>query len=206
MGLDRPRPQAEVLVVEEDPAIPDRRRSLEIDARRDEQFVPLVGEDIGPPVPRRDADPFGQLVDAVGGPARIAPSDQQRALEVDSGWRLDGRDRVPFRAVVETMVRHALVEGTVEFRASSVGPDDDCPSAAVGESRLDRGLAIAHPLDVVGEILGRDPDDRFGPDMVDRRRPAFIDELERLRRGFRSNRHLGFTRSIHSTYVFRPCT
>ena len=82
----RPAGQRRFLVVDEDAPVLDGRRPLHPGARQGVQRRPVAGRDVGPPMPRRHADLFGDLVDAVDGAALVAAGDHQGPF--------DARDRL----------------------------------------------------------------------------------------------------------------
>ena len=77
--LRRPRPDAPHLVVDEDAAVLHRGRSDPHAFRGNVERVAMRGRHIGPPIPRRHADPARQFINAVRRPAAVAAGDDQAA-------------------------------------------------------------------------------------------------------------------------------
>ena len=77
--LLHPAIQRRSFVVEEDAAILHRGRAFHVAPRLHEEVVLVIHRHVRPEVPGRHADLFGDVVDAVDGPALIAAGDHQRA-------------------------------------------------------------------------------------------------------------------------------
>ncbi len=78
-----PAAQGRRLVVEKNAAILHRRRTFHVCARPDEQGLPACDRYIRPPVPGRDPDLFGQIVEAEDRAALVAAGDHQ---SVGNAW------------------------------------------------------------------------------------------------------------------------
>lgn len=75
--LPHPAGQSRLFVVEEEAAILDGRRLLDLALGQSIDVLPLAGRDIGPEVPWADADLLADVVNAVNSAARVAASDDQ---------------------------------------------------------------------------------------------------------------------------------
>ena len=80
-----PIAQVRRFVIQEDAAIFDRRRALEVFARFYKQRVFVLGGDVRPPIPRRYAHLLGQIINAVDGSPLVAAHDDQRAGDAGQG-------------------------------------------------------------------------------------------------------------------------
>ena len=83
--LPRPGHEARAFVVDEDAAIFYRRRTLHVTARVHVERAVAFGRHVGPPIPGRHPDLFGQVIHAENRPALVAAGDDEGAF--DSGQR-----------------------------------------------------------------------------------------------------------------------
>jgi len=80
IGLSRPRMQPPIFIIDEDPAIFHRRRTLFITAGPHHQPLPMKNGHIRPPEPGRNPHSFRQIEHPVGRPAPVAAGNDQTSL------------------------------------------------------------------------------------------------------------------------------
>src|SRR5260370_15624791 len=92
-----PTSQSGCLVVEKDATVFHGRRSLCVNARLNAKRVLMMNWNVGPPVPRGDANLFGEVVDTVNGAALVASGNDQGTADA---WQRMGQgsndERLPF--------------------------------------------------------------------------------------------------------------
>ena len=122
--LLHPAAERRRFVVQEDAAILDRGLAFAVLAGLHEQGVLVDHGNVGPPIPGRNADLFGEIVDAVDGAALVAARDHQRAG--DTGQRpvhhLD-QERFPFAGYARG-IDLALANQAIDQRALADGAGD----------------------------------------------------------------------------------
>ena len=110
--------------------------------------------DIGPPIPGRDADAGGEIVDAEDGAATVAPGNDEGAVHTGQGMVLE-LELVAFPLAGEAVgVKFAGGDELVEQRALTEGADDD--EIVIGGAGVvfDGGRFASNAGDVLGEIVG----------------------------------------------------
>ena len=124
LALDQPA-SAGIFVIDKDAAEFDGGRTLEKVAGFDEKRIMMLGRDIGPPIPGRDAHLLRDFVDAVDGPAFVAAGDDEGFL--DAGERqFDGGDDEGFPFAVNGIgFDFASFDEGVDDGALADGADDD---------------------------------------------------------------------------------
>ncbi len=83
-GAD-PEIEVGLFVIEEDAAVFDAGLTLLILAGENVERGLVIGRDVGPPVPRGDADLFGEVVNAEDRAALVAAGDDQGAVDAGQG-------------------------------------------------------------------------------------------------------------------------
>jgi hypothetical protein len=73
-SLRYPVGQSRLLIVEEETAVLDRRRALDLLVGENKDVLGLLGRYIGPEVPRTDTNLLTNVIDAVDSTSRIATS------------------------------------------------------------------------------------------------------------------------------------
>ena len=151
----RPAAERGSFVVEEDAAVFDGRLGLEMAAGIDDERVMMRDAHVGPPVPGRDTDLGGEIVDAEDGAALIGAGDHQRAADAGQGTVDDRGDGglpvagdagdVEFAAPYEAVDEGAVADGADEHGVSVTGF-----RGHVKECRLQAGDALYVRLEVAG--------------------------------------------------------
>ena len=141
-----PAGQVGRFVIDENAAILHRRRALNVCSGLDEKRVVMLRGHVRPKIPRRNADLFGDFVDAVNRPAFVAAGDDQRLIHARQGIGDGGDDeRFPF-ARNGSGVELARFDQAVNQRAftQSAGEENRLSRwRAVGDqNRLDIGDAL----------------------------------------------------------------
>ncbi len=189
--LLRPGVERRILVVDEEAAIA-HLRLIATRSRGDEDVCLARHGDIGEPVPRRDADPFRQIVDAVHSAALIGSHDHERTR--DTGERaLD--DDLPIRLPLPDDVTRLNLPGAhqpIDDGAVPKHADDDHIAARTVSSPQTLRLPSADALQIGRERVGGMPhswigigidEDRSGSGLANQREAAFgLLQTDRRRR------------------------
>ena len=120
-------------VVQEDSAVLDRRLFLHVTPRPDEERVSMHHGYIGPEVPGRNADLFGEIVNPVDGSALVAPGDHQRGVNAGLRvWHNLNQERFPF----------AHYPGNVDSPFANQPVDDRVLSDRAGDDGFARAKSL----------------------------------------------------------------
>ena len=112
-------------IVQENSAVLNCRRSLHIGARLYKEFIVMLDGNVGPPIPRRNPNLVGKVIDAVNCSAFIAPRDNQRAGHARQWFRHDANEkRFPFAGNgrhIDFAIANQLID---DFAFSNSANDD----------------------------------------------------------------------------------
>ncbi len=165
-----PGPAGELggLVVEEDSPVLDRGLALHPADGRHVKRVAAARRDVPPPVPRRDADLLGHLVDAVDRPPLVAAGDDKGPGHAGDRVVHDlDEEGLPFAADRHGVDLAARNEA-VDERAAAERAEDDRVGTGRRLVRREGGPQPGDALDVGLEVMGRPKDARpvavRGPD------------------------------------------
>ena len=153
-GLGGPGAEAPVFVVEEDAAVFYGGRALLKPIAAQGYRVTMGDGDIGPPIPRRNADAGGEIVDAKDGAATVAAGDAEGT--VHAGERVVHKlQDITFPLAGDTLGGEFAGGGeSVEQRALTEGADDDEIGGGGGGGVFDGGRFAGDAGDVLGEVVG----------------------------------------------------
>ena len=120
-----PASEGRRFIVEEDAAIFDCGLRLGVAAGCDVEGIAVGNSHVGPPVPGRDADLFGEIVDAKDCAALVASGNDKCALYAGQ-WRIDdsGDGRLPL-ACDACYVQFASADEVVDQRTFADRANDD---------------------------------------------------------------------------------
>ena len=167
------------LVVQKNSAVLDGGFALEVPTRANEKGFLRRDRHIRPPVPRGDADLFGNLIEAVDRSVLVASRDDESRGH--SGKRIgDGLDEVRLPLALERgRIDLVLADQSVEESASAERSDNHHPTFKSALSIQKAGRNARDPQDVAGEIVCRAGYSRVVvPVDRERRRGAVLDEDE----------------------------
>src|SRR5690625_3336930 len=165
-GIDAPEtvlgPTAErrVLIVDENATVPDAR-ALTAGACSDVNVGALFNRDIREPVPRRDADLFGEAVGAENSTATIGAHDDERLCHAGPGPIDDLlAEALPLVSEISG-IQSAGVDQTVEDGALAEHADDNSGAANVCRIVYTVRRLSADPLEVRREAVSRSSNARI---------------------------------------------
>src|SRR5207245_2541748 len=129
------------------------RRPLHIGARLYKEFIVMLDGNVGPPIPRRNPNLVGKVIDAVDCSSFIFSCDIQPAVHAWKWLRHDANEkRLPF-AVKWLHIDFVIADQFIDdFAFSNRVHDDGFGTKALPVAR-DHRLAAADPLDVRLQIV-----------------------------------------------------
>ena len=155
-GFRRPRLQAPVLVVQENTTILHRGRPEPLQPGGNQQRGFFLWRGIRPPMPWGNTDLLGEFIDAERGASPVAADDDERLRHIGKRF-VDDRDDKTFPSAGQGAEIEAFLRGeAINQRMFAAGADEN-QQPAFGQRRGCRCRTDpAHPLDVRGQIVGRD--------------------------------------------------
>ncbi len=171
-----PRPETRLFVVDEYAAIFHGGFAGNMPAGKHVGFGTLAWGNIGPPVPRRDSDRLGKLIDAEYRPAFVAAGNHQRLIDAGNGLSNRGDHKTFPLSFDIGNIQFARGDKAVNHPALSQGTDDD---GASGHGTVGRqgGLYSGHAINIRLQIADGTNDTLIvSAIIVKSRRPAGNDE------------------------------